>query len=195
MGDARTEAAGVRAYLLGALTSATRFSNPCWRGVAVDVEEFCSGLPSACSPDHRRHHLPGRARTIRPRLSRSWAKTVSRKAESMSRTPSSRAALQLDMCLADGRDASHLSLRVPKPWAGTRRLVVWMEKKEKFEEEVDSRRSGRNRVEVGQKTGAKRKVRQSSSWWSRARRSWSATPVGTGAAADDGAQPLQRKLR
>ena len=68
----------------------------------------------------------------------------------MSRTPSSRAALQLDMCLADGRDASHLSLRVPKPWAGTRRLVVWMEKKEKFEEEVDSRRSGRNRVEVCQ---------------------------------------------
>ena len=150
MGEARSEAVGVRAYLLGALTSATRFSNPCWRGVAVDVEEFCSGLPSACSPDHRRHHLPGRARTIRPRLSRSWAKTVSRKAESMSRTPSSRAALQLDMCLADGRDASHLSLRVPKPWAGTRRLVVWMEKKEKIEEEVDSRRSGRNRVEVGQ---------------------------------------------
>lgn len=29
------------AYLLGALTSATRFSNACWRGVAVDIEEFC----------------------------------------------------------------------------------------------------------------------------------------------------------
>lgn len=149
VGVARSETAGVRAYLLGALTSATRFSNPCWRGVAVDVEEFCGGLPSACSPDHRRHHLPGCARTIRPRLSRSWAKTVSRNAESMSRTPSSRAALQLDICLADGRDASHLSLCVPEPWAGTRRLVVWMEKK-KIEEEVDSRRSGRNRVEVGQ---------------------------------------------
>ena len=173
MGVARSETAGVRAYLLGALTSATRFSNPCWRGVAVDVEEFCGGLPSACSPDHRRHHLPGRARTIRPKLSRSWAKTVSRNAESMSRTPSSRAALQLDMCLADGRDASHLSLRVPKPWAGTRRLMVWMEKK-KLRRKWTRGEAGGIELKLV-KTGAKRKVRQSSSWWSRARRSWSDT--------------------
>ncbi len=27
---------------MGALTSVARFSNACWRGVAVDGEEFCS---------------------------------------------------------------------------------------------------------------------------------------------------------
>jgi hypothetical protein len=50
-----------RAYLLGALVSPARFSNPCWTGVAVDVEEFCSS--------RRQHTWPSPSPSPPPRPS------------------------------------------------------------------------------------------------------------------------------
>lgn len=44
---------GEQPYLLGALTSAARFSNACWRGVAVDGEEFCSQARAVSIDGHR----------------------------------------------------------------------------------------------------------------------------------------------
>jgi hypothetical protein len=53
MGNGRKGRLGSDAYLLGALTSATRFSKACWRGDAVDAEEFCNSTMMVNTHDHR----------------------------------------------------------------------------------------------------------------------------------------------
>lgn len=62
--------------------------------------------------------------TMWPNLSRKWAKMVSRNAESMSSPPNSSAACQSDMCLVDGRGASHLSLQYQDTGLALELMVV-----------------------------------------------------------------------
>lgn len=96
------------AHLFGDLTSATRASKGCLIGVAVDVVDVCTEGYHCCQPlrpsNRSLSNFFGQGpHTILPCLSLSlslrWAKIVSRNAGLISKAPSSKAVLKLDISL------------------------------------------------------------------------------------------------